>query len=280
MFTRETMSIAPGWESLLRANDLATLAGVYKLAGGEIVTRTRTTEVRRIELRDGLAVRTLFIKQYWANRFGQLWSGALRGTFLGRSKARREFENLARLREWGLDAPAPVAFGEDRRCRWLTRSFLISEGVMEPQPLDVFIRDVLPMLPAPEQQRTHRELIERLADYVRRLHARRFVHHDLFWRNIILNGQRLDHFHLIDAHKGGVWPPWAGLRPRAKDLATLDAAAPAFFRRSERLRFLLRYLGCQLNPQGRQLLALSLRLTSPLRERQLRRVGAGPRGER
>ena len=40
-------------------------------------------------------------------------SGALRGTFFGRSKARREFRNLWRLRRWGLDAPAPVAFGEE-----------------------------------------------------------------------------------------------------------------------------------------------------------------------
>lgn len=272
------MVIAPPWQSLLRENHLDSVEAVYQFSRGEVMTRSGTTEVRRVRLKEGETSRTLFIKKYWANHAGQLWSGMLRGTFFGRSKARREFENLGGLRRLGLDAPAPVACGEDRRARWLLRSCLLSEGIPDPAPLDLFIRDHLSGLPREERRRTRRELIERLAAYTRRLHAQRFVHHDYFWRNILLSGRSLERFYLIDAHKGGRWAFWAERRSRAKDLATLDAPAPYFFRRSERLQFYLRYAGRgRLNPGDKELIRLVLRMAAPLRERQLRRVREGRR---
>jgi hypothetical protein len=179
----------------------------------------------------------------------------------------------------------------------LLRSFLISEGVFNPMPLDVFIRDRLPALPLEESRRVRRELIERLAHCTRRLHEHGFVHHDYFWRNILLSGGELTRFFLIDAHKGRCWRP-GGERPsRAKDLAALDAPAPRFFRRTERLRFFLLYrghppsavavserpglasnasllprTGRQLDAQDKALLRLALRLAAPMREKQLRRA--------
>ncbi|PYI87066.1 MAG: hypothetical protein DME26_07320 [Verrucomicrobia bacterium] len=269
---------SPAWETILRAYHLNTVDAVYDCAAGGVVTRSGTTEVRRVELADGAEPRVIYIKKYWANSARQLWSSALRGTFFGRSKARREFDNLAKLRAWGLDAPSPAAYGEERHARWLVRSFLISEGVSEPLPLDVFIRDVLPGQPEPERHRLRRELIDRLADYTRRLHERGFVHHDYFWRNILLTGLSFEHFWLIDAHKGRRWVSWAQQRSRAKDLATLDAPAPRFFRRPERLRFFLRYIGrSKLLDPDKRFLGLVLRLAAPLRERQLRRVLEGRR---
>lgn len=271
----EKTAITPGWESFLRASGLDTVAGVYQFNLGEVVVRSGSTEVRRVQLRNGSATRTVYIKKYWANGFSQLWSGALRGTFFGRSKARREFRNLERLRQWGLDAPTPVAFGEERRVRWLTRSFLISEEVANPCMLDVLIREQLTQS-GKAQRLFRRELIEALAQYVRRLHEHHFVHHDLFWRNVILSGRELSHFYLIDAHKGRVWMPVAGPWERAKDLATLDAVAPVFFRRTERLRFLLRYLGIgRLDHRARRLARRVLRAAAPLRAKQLRRVQEG-----
>ena len=213
--------------------------------------------------------RVIFIKRYWFPSFASRWNGALRGTFLGRSKVRREFDNLAWLRAHGFHAPLPVAWGEERSGGWLVRSFLISEGIPQPLALSNFIRDTLPSRPAA----TRRELIERLAALTRRLHEQRFVHHDLFWRNIILTGESLERFALIDAHKGRVWPAGAEQRSRAADLAALDAPAPWFFRRTERLRFFLLYRGhARLTPEDKALLRATLRLAEPMRERQLARV--------
>jgi hypothetical protein len=278
MFRSEKIIVAPGWQNLLRARGLDSVEAVYRMADGEVITRSGSTEVRRIELSNGGAARTVFIKKYWAVAARQLWSGALRGTFLGRSKARREFENLDRLRAWDLDAPSPVAYGEERRAGWLMRSFLISEGVPDPLPLDVFVRDFIPRQPETQRRVVRRELIQRLADYTRRFHQCRFVHHDCFWRNILLSGSSFEHFWLIDAHKGRRWLPGTQFRSRAKDLATLDAPAPHFFRRTERLRFFLSYAGrTKLTGKDKQLIRRVLRLAAPLREQQLRRVLEGRR---
>ena len=269
----------PEWDALLSANHLRTVVDVYELNDeAQIIKRSDSSEVRRVVLQAGDHAHTLIIKKYWVTKPSQLWSGFWRGTFLGRSKVRREFENLERLRNRGLDAPTPVAYGEERRCRWLLRSFLISECVAEPMSLDLFIRDHLPSLPVEERRRARRELVQRLAEYTQRLHTQGFVHQDYFWRNIILTGKRLTRFFLIDAHKGRPWPLWAEMSGGAKDLATLDAPAPQFFRRTERLRFFLSYVGHpSLNGDDKKLIRLVLKIAAPLRERQYRRVQSAQR---
>jgi len=273
MTRRNRVVIAPDWQELLQAHQLDSVDAVYALQAGTVLKPGATTEVRRLAWRDHDSRREIYVKKYWYPTFGDRWSGFHRGTFLGVSKVRREFENLMRLREWGLDAPTPVAYGEERRSGWLHRSFLISEGIREPLPLDLFIRDRLPTLPAPEQRQARRELIERLAEYTRQMHEHRFVHHDFFWRNILLSGRSLVQFFLIDSHKGRCWKPWMETRARAKDLATLDAPAPSFFRRSERLRFFLNYRGQRrLTRDDKQLLRLILRVAEPMRAAQLQRV--------
>lgn len=265
--------ITPEWQELLRQRGLPGVEAVYRLREGAVLKGGAATELRRLEWRDDNQTRVLFIKKYWYPTSRLRWSGFYRGTFFGTSKVRREYENLARLRAWGLDAPAPVAYGEERRGRWLHRSYLISEGVPSPMPLDVFIRDVLPAMSAPERRRQQTELLQRLADYTRRMHDHHFVHHDYFWRNILLSGRSLAHFFLIDSHKGRCWKSWAEFDGRAKDLATLDSPAPWFFRRSERLRFFLRYREHpRLTTGDKDLVRLILRLAKPMRTSQLNRV--------
>ena len=270
---RNQIVTAPDWQALLHARQLDSVEAVYALQTGTVLKPGATTEVRRLEWLDHGLRRELYIKKYWYPNFRDRWSGMYRGTFFGASKVRREFQNLARLRAWGLDAPVPVAYGEERQAGWLHRSFLISEGIHDPLSLDLFIRDRLPALPASERRQLRRELIEQLADYTRRMHEHRFVHHDFFWRNILLSGRSPAHFFVIDSHKGRCWKPWMEQRCRAKDLATLDAPAPSFFRRTERLRFFLHYRGQRrLTGDDKQLLRVILRVASPMRSAQLQRV--------
>lgn len=273
MLRHQTTTITPGYESLLREHCLDSVDAVYQCAAGDIITRSGSTEVRKVILGSGVKSETFFIKKYWISRPQQLWSGMFRGTLFGCPKARREYQNLALLRTMGLDAPEPVAFGEERKGGWLVRSCLISKSVPTPLPLHHFIRDHLPTLRGAEAKQTRRTLIDNLALYTRRMHEHRFVHHDYFWRNILLVGLSLEHFYLIDAHKGRVWRSRSADRVRASDLASLDAPAPHFFRRSERLRFFLRYRDHQtLDEQDKALIRESLRLAAPMRERQLKRV--------
>lgn len=273
MFRRQTNVIAPAYEAALKAQQLGDVDGVYRCAFGDVITRSGSTEVRRVTLGSDPAAPSIFIKKYWVNRSKQLWSGMFRGTLFGCPKARREFQNLALLRNLGLDAPEPISFGEERKAGWLVRSYLISLGVPEPKPLHQYIREDLTALTGDVRRQARRTLIANLAAYTRRLHEAGFLHHDYFWRNILLSGGALDRFHLIDAHKGRR----ASLSPdslgRASDLSALDAPAPHFFRRTERLRFFLLYRGHrQLDSADKALIRRTLELAEPTRERQLGRV--------
>lgn len=273
MFRREHIETAPPFRELLRENGLTSVEAVYRLTSGRIVIRSGTTEVRRVVLSSAGGELVVYIKKYWVTHPRQLWSGALRGSFFGCPKVRREYRNLELLRAAGLDAPSPVAFGEERSRGWLLRSYLISAEVPEPLALHEYIRDHLPLLVAAQGRSVRQSLISRLAEYTCRLHNERFVHHDYFWRNILLSGGSLEHFYLIDAHKGRKWSPWNEQSSRAADLAALDAPAPHYFRRSERLRFFLHYLGrSRLDAAAKKLLRRTLAAAAPQRERQLRRV--------
>jgi tRNA A-37 threonylcarbamoyl transferase component Bud32 len=247
---------AKEWEGRLPGLD--SVAAVFARQDGEVVTKSGTTEVRRIG--------NLFIKKYWVTHPNQVLSGATRGALFGKSKVRREFENLVWLRAHGFDAPAPVAYGEERRARCLMRSCLITEAVAEAVGFDAICRA---RYCVPSGGRTARNSVPyKFADHLRRLHEQHFIHRDLFWRNILVAGNR---FYLIDAHKGGY-----RRGTRAHDLATLDAPAPAFFRRTERLRFFLRYLNHQkLTAADKRLARQVLRLAAPLREKQIGRVRRG-----
>lgn len=273
MFRRQTNVITPAFAALLKAHGLNDVEGVYRCDSGDIITRSGSTEVRRVTLGSGSTALTVFIKKYWISRPKQLWSGMFRGTFFGCPKARREFENLALLRTMGLDAPEPIAYGEERKAGWLVRSYLISDGVPAPKPLHEYIRNELVALTGETRHKTRRMLIENLAAYTRRLHDHHFVHHDYFWRNILLSHGALDHFYLIDAHKGRRTTLSSNSPARASDLSALDSAAPRFFSRTERMRFFLLYRGHrQLDSADKALLRHTLELAGPMRERQLSRV--------
>ncbi|MBK8000455.1 MAG: hypothetical protein IPK15_17485 [Verrucomicrobia bacterium] len=273
MFRRQTNVIAPAFEALLKAHQLADIDGIYRYTAGDIITRSGSTEVRRVVLGSGSTAPIVFIKKYWISRPKQLWSGMFRGTFFGCPKARREYQNLAGLRTMGLDAPEPIAYGEERKAGWLVRSYLISDGVPAPKPLHEYIRGELMALTGDTRRQTRRMLIESLAAYTRRLHEQHFVHHDYFWRNILLSHGALDHFYLIDAHKGRLEMLGKDAPARAYDLAALDSAAPHFFSRTERLRFFLLYRGHRrLDAPDKALLRRTLALADPMRDRQLSRV--------
>jgi len=269
--------MAPGWEALLHRHALDSVERLCAGNRGTVVTCSGSTEVRRIELPEPDGARTLFIKKYWFDTFSRRLKGSLRGTFLRCSKVQREYENLGRLRSWNLDAPQPVAWGTERRLGWLHRSVLVSEGVPEAIGLDAWFVTRLPGLPASARSAQLRQLLPRLARDVARMHEHRFVHGDLYWRNILLSGESLEHFHLIDAHHGRIWNRWQERRCRASDLAALDAVAPGFVSKTRRLRFLLDYLSQpRLTAEGRALAREILRQAAPIREAQQRRLPRKP----
>lgn len=161
------------------------------------------------------------------------WSFCLR-----LSKSRREFENYAIFRRLGISAAEPIAWGEERGFLGrLLRNFILTRAVPAACELDDYL--------ATAPRREHRDDLRReLADMVRRLHAACFYHHDLVARNVLVS--RADasrpRLFLIDCPRGA-FASFGGPRKALRDLASLDKSAVRCCSRTERLRFLLEYLG-------------------------------------
>lgn len=275
MFSSRQLVMSREWSGVLREHGLDKVEGVFSCGKGVVVRQSGSTEVRLLELMADGKPKTFFLKKNWLSKPSQLRARFFRGTFFGKSKVEREFENLGRLRELGLNAAKPVAWGEERRLGWLVRAFLLTEGIENPQPLDLCIRDSLPQMSKAEASNARNELIQNLAELTRKLHEHRFVHRDLFWRNVVISGGLLAKLFLIDVPRGHRWRGENDLHHRARDLAALDAPAPKFFRRTERLRFFLHYAGrSSLTSRDKELIRLVLKLAAPMRKRQLKHVRA------
>lgn len=270
---RQYLHFAPGWEARLRAAGLNSFEPAFLGEQGTVVRRSGSSEVRRVEVEGARQV--LFLKKSWVTRWAQLRSRVFRGMLFGASQVRREFANLARLHEWQLTEAMPLAFGEERRAGWLWRSFLITTGIAEPMPVDAFIRDVLPRLAGAERRSVRGELLRQVARLTRVMHARQFTHGDLYWRNLVIADNELARLSLIDMPRGRSHRRELSVAARASDLAALDAPAQRFFRRSERLRFLLDYRQTRrLDAGGKELIRQVLKAAEPMRRKQLAHVGA------
>ncbi|WP_273703368.1 lipopolysaccharide kinase InaA family protein [Candidatus Accumulibacter vicinus] len=259
----------------MRAASLETFEPAFLCEQGTVVRRSGSSEVRRVEIEVAGARQVLFLKKSWVTRWAQLRSRVFRGMFFGASQVRREFANLERLHTWQLTEATPVAFGEERRVGWLWRSFLITTGIPEPMSVDAFIRDVLPRLPGAAGRSGRRELLRQVARLTRVLHARQFTHGDLYWRNLVIADNDPAQLSLIDMPRGRQHLRELRVAARAADLAALDAPAPWFFRRTERLRFLLDYRQTRrLDADGKELIRQVLKLAEPMRRKQLAHVQA------
>lgn len=203
---------------------------------------------KSVELRQGkIADIAVFYKQY------DYPAGSWR--YLARkSKARREFLSYSHMRRLGVQCATAVACGEERDALGrLTRAFVITVAIPDAKPLADFVKQNHPT------RQARFIIIRDLAQMTRRAHDGRFIHRDLWVRNVLVNWQSPDRPALwwIDSPKGGIWRL---LLPLGKvlDLASLNKGAPAFTTRTERLRFLNEYLGpaCsrQLKPLARKIL--------------------------
>jgi hypothetical protein len=102
------------------------------------------------------------------------------------------------------------------------------------------------------------------------MHRTRFADGDYHLRNLLARRLRDGwKFRNLDSPKGRVFS-WGPLRARAqrRDLALLDRDARGLFRATERLRFLLQYLGVpRLDERGRRAVRRILRAERSLGSR-------------
>ncbi|WP_101675963.1 lipopolysaccharide kinase InaA family protein [Alloalcanivorax mobilis] len=206
---------------------LGTLEAAFAMPG----RRVGVSSMGEVVYAD-LAGQGYYIKRY--HRAGghlQAW--------VGQPRVEREWRNLRRFQQWGLNVPEVVAYGQQRRAGHFQRGALVTRALDNSVDLATLARHADPRLGDPRwRDRVSRQVARALAV----LHGHRFCHGDMKWRNVLVTDDR-DRVFLIDCPSGRFWwGPMLRYR-RIKDLACLDKVARHQLSRSERLRFYLRYRG-------------------------------------
>ncbi|MBI3849506.1 MAG: hypothetical protein HY298_04330 [Verrucomicrobia bacterium] len=200
--------------------------------------RRALVQQKTFELADGSSLQ-VFYKQY--EFAGPSWRYLWRS-----SKARCEFENYKAFEQLGIPCAERIACGEQRDgLGRLRRAFIVTKALSNSGNLVEFMRKHCPTRTTVEFRNIRAHLLTQLATLTRRMHSARFFHHDLVWRNVLVefappNGPKL---WFIDCPRGQFdrWSPLRGRR-QLKDLALLDKSAMEFCTLGERLEFLKLYL--------------------------------------
>lgn len=200
-----------------------------------------------------------------ALRYGLRWRLARRAPPRG-----RELANLDWLRARLFRAPEPLFAGWIVRGAQLRYQALVSARIADAQRLDEALERSL--------ARERRELVDELAREVARLHALRFVHHDLYLRNVLVTRPHAGEgdprrLVFVDAWRGGPYEPW---RDAAYDLGCLMLEGASVLREDEQRALVAAYLE-ERAAQGRPADApLLLAAATRERARQLARVRRQP----
>lgn len=214
------------WSSRLRlsskfSDQFPDLDTIFALKG-EQVTRAKRRDVIRLSIEN----QVFYIKRY--TRPG---TGIRR--FLGRSRLRAEWENLHYFASMGIPVPELVAYGERREGFFKKGAMVLREipGVIPLNEVAQFSEF--------ENKEWRKNIIKKIAHYTKSLHQQRFVHGDLYLRNILVNRQGDIFFIDCPQGKKRIWPIlryW-----KRKDLRCLHKEAKGLFSDEDIAYFLREY---------------------------------------
>ena len=237
-------TITPSFVDSAIAARLPCLDAAFE-AEGERITRDQISEVIRIDCGG---------TRYYLKRY--IGRGLHIRRLLWVTRIESEWRNLLHFACWGVPTADIVAYGQQRRFGVFIRGAMITREIPDTLDLERLARQRPEVL----HTRAHFDNICRqLAFVVRTLHAHRFTHNDLHWRNVLYRPDSGELF-LIDCPNGHFWR-WPVLGYRiVKDLASLDKVARQYLTRTARARFLLAYRGIlRLDPPTKKLARQVLR---------------------
>lgn len=229
----------PAWRERLERIGIGKDSAWDVLCRGEQVSGSVHTRCFRIELDSGEVV---YFKRY-------VYPPKRWFEFVFRpGKAAVEAWAYATLQRLGIPTLEVLAFGERRVLGTLVASFVVTREVRNAQDLSRYGPEVWYHLPQDERRRIYEDVSRKLIQQMRQAHAAGFFHHDLKWRNILL--QQGD---------DGFMPVWIDA-PRAShmrlrhrrgvvvDLSGLARIAISLLSKYDRMRFVWRYLGESRRP--------------------------------
>ncbi len=219
---------------------------------GDPIARSRTSRTVRCTLPGGPRI---YVKSYYYTSWRSVLRGSLRNTWLGRSRARREWDSLELQEALGLPSVPRIALGECRFLGALTGCFLVTAEAPG-ETLENLAGRISPGTEATVSgdREPRQGLIRAVADLTRRMHDHHFVDGNFRFRNLLAAPGGDGSWDLVnlDSPRGRRTRRIA--RARLVDLASLRGDALRCTTRTERLRFLLTYLGHRrLTPDARDL---------------------------
>jgi hypothetical protein len=245
MLHTDHIRIDPAYREALRARELDRVDNVLTRTAGRVAAWSRTTDTLQVAGTNGDP--GFYVKRYYYTDWSKRLRGAFRGTFFGLHRGRAEFRLLSAMRSLGLPAVRPVAYGSRRIGHFLSACFLITEEVPEARNLTTFARQVTDGSVALSPDRRNL-ILHRFAQQVAELHIAGFAHGQLFWRNVLLRfgpAGEPDFFFLDVRPRRGGRRLGRPARWWLRELAHLTTSALPFTTRSERMRFLVEYLGAR-----------------------------------
>lgn len=204
--------------------DFGSLDKVFALEG-ERITYDPLSELIRVK-RQGVVY---YVKRY-------RYAGKGLRPYAARPRVKAEWQNLKRFAKWGIPTAEVIAQGLERKAGAFVRGAMITREIEQSRDLAYLAQHKSPLLQDPAWVK---HVSAQVAQATRMMHAHRFTHNDLKWRNILIDNQA--QVYLIDCPAGTFW--WGPmLRYRIiKDLACLDKVAQYHLSNTQRLRFYLQY---------------------------------------
>lgn len=238
--------IAINARKLLAQHGLDNFAALWALPLDPVdepnTNRGGWSEVYRLELKDDKGLtQAFYVKRQENHR-----TRSLRHP-LGEPTFAREFRAIQTYMRLGVPVLEPVFFSQ-RRASTGAQAIIITRALDEYAPLDDWLKRWSSLGRIERDQ-----LINTTAALVRALHYTGYVHNCLYPKHIFLEGGAEGRARLIDLEK--THRALLGRRGYVRDLETLQrrSNSPS---RSERLRFLLSYLGIKrVNHEARQWIA-------------------------
>ena len=235
----ETVTVSGIDRGWFAQSPLSSVKGLLKYRGGQIAAISGSTDTFSLDTSDLPGAPPLvFVKRYRYRSLGSRLLGAFRGTLLGKTRARFEYDFLGEMRSRGVSAVRPIAAGEYRKRGFVRGCILITEGAEDVTPLDTVLGD------KGGAGRWRLRLVVELATSVRSMHEAGIFHGGFFGRNILVRRDGDGHaFLYLDPDRRGRIA--AGLVSESailSDLSDLAATGAIVATRCETMRFLRAYL--------------------------------------
>ncbi len=192
------------------------------------------------------------------------------------SRAFRAWRQALALSEAGFDVPLTIAAGEQRRCRFLRRGFILTQK-LEGQPAHLFLRRLIDRREK-NMADFKRAGLRRIAGLVRRFHDQGFVHGDLVASNIfVADTAKTPVFYFMDNDRTRRYPSWLPQSLWKRNLIQLNRMPLPGITLQDRMRFFQEYLRIQKLSSGQRRFARWLEWKTRRRRKEC--DGVDPTGD-